>query len=230
MKKLILLLLLFSSSAYAINGFLYDTCTGTNNDDIAATHSPDVGGAYAYVIGTTIQIQTNKCQIAQTRSTAIQIAANAATPPTAAYYVQGTLNASANAGASARGGVIIRRQAGADTEYICHLYGGSTGAQAMEIARRVAASNSTLNTYTADWTTGADHKIRLEVYNNASGNVVLKCFLDNILRCSYTDSTGSKITTAGTAGIELQQNGGGQTMTMDNIQADMLRTNGRRVM
>lgn len=240
MRKLILLFFLFSSPAYATPiGFLYDLFTDT--DATALTSHTSCAGCipdtltWAQPTGTAITIVSNMADVNSATSTAVQAGANAAVPPTASYYCEGDVQATANLSSNTGLGVAVRRVAAANTYYICLITGGANGARRVNrIFRMVTGSATELTTNgqgtLTDWAVNTAYHVRLQVFTNASGNINLTCKVAGFSDHTEVDNNAAKLTGTGTGGFYLREADATSHGKIDIIQCDMLRANGRRIM
>ena len=166
---------------------MLDTFTDTNG--VAITdHTPELGGAWSAQFGnspaTPSRINNNRLY----STSGAGIYRNAATPPSADYYVEGVLDfLSTVAGDNV--GIIGRAQSGENTYYTVR-WSQASGNFAM--FRIVAGSSTQIGSSYATTFTSGSKVVRLTMVGSA-----ISASIDGVVRISATDAN---ITAAGFAG------------------------------
>lgn len=176
---------------------VYDTLTEGSNTNLNA-HTPEVGGAWTYGMGTwTVLEATDVLSL----SSGQQFAYNAATPPSADYWVEVTGRTVAT-GATDRFGVLVRGDGGdyaaAGTDcYYAYITGTGLLVMLEQTNGSVAAPASYSGDYTiSGFSASTDYTLRLEAIGST-----ITAYLDGVSRATASDST---ISAAGQAGVYLR--------------------------
>lgn len=161
------------------------------------------GSSWTSGEGTNLIINASN-KVSNNAATATNIAQSyfiSATPPSADYSVALKVQHSLNGSSSHHGGPLCRKQSGANTYYVCELFGGGAGTRGLRYRECTAGTCGAATTYTFDWAVDTEYGVKIECVGSA-----IKCFLDEELDGTYVERvsvTDTSITTAGNAGIRF---------------------------
>lgn len=188
--------------------FLLDTMTEGSNLTLAS-HTPDTGGAWAQhpnFTTNTFSVQGGLGYCIGSSSSGTSIYYNNATPPSADYYVEATIQHNGAGASTSLTGVCGRLATGASTMYMAY-YNPGTAVWLLE--KLVAGTNTQLGSYSTTLAVLTSAVVKLEMIGTA-----IKVFIDGVERISVTDSS---ITAAGFAGIRGRSVGRHLDVTADQI-------------
>lgn len=171
--------------------FLVDSFTEASTINLTA-HTPETGGAWSKITGTSNDLNVNGgggYATGATTSTAVY--RNAATPPSADYSVEATVQHTLEGFV----GVIGRASSSANTLYQL-FYAGSLH---WYLERVVGGTATNLGGYDVALATNTDAVVKLEMIGTS-----IKAYINGVERISVTDSS---ITAAGFAGVRTRSNG-----------------------
>jgi hypothetical protein len=188
-----------------MTAFLNDALTEGSTINLTA-HTPGTGGAWSKHPSFSADLEViGGAGYARGATASSALYLNAATPPTADYYVEAPIDREASNDVFA--GVLGRMDTSANTLY--QLYYQNTVGQ-WELGQNVAGVATTLGTYTATLTSGTPVTARLEMIGTT-----IKAYLDGVERISGTGS----ITAAGKAGLRARNGGRVLSVTAEEIGA-----------
>lgn len=182
------------------------------SDNFNRADSTNLGASWTETTGTDIQISTNKLISSSAPCEAlVATIISSADAYTQVKWVGGLTG-------SARPGLYVRGDADLSDGYMAQFrYSNSD----ILLYRKVAGSFTAVLDGTTSITYSANDVLRFEV-ETTGGNPVLRAYVNGVLKETYTDTDGTKITTAGYAGLRFATT----DEQVDDFEAGILATTG----